>query len=214
MVGRVLCTSCPLFAALILLIGCGLTDNDPRATSTPEVGDLSGQWTTLDAPPRPTSWEPRDGLLFQSATGESLRYFSVLLDVSNLSWATYSSSLDGFSIDYPADWVVMTTDYQGHEGLAVYPPGTDSTANIPGGAKGIGFGWSNNYQEPTSSSLTDNGPVVIDGVAGNVYTVGELGHVIAAVFPYRDGWFGISADVESDLLIAVFQRMLESLNFS
>ncbi len=135
---------------------------------------------------------------------------------STITWTKYQNQLDGYTIDYPSNWLRTETSSAGHTGLALYPPGTNLNENVPGGPKGIGFTWveASQLTVPTNSAITESKPITIDGITGHLYTQRSLGTVITVTFPLKDGGFIMTADATSVVLTSVFQHMLQSLKFN
>jgi len=176
-----------------------------------------GQWLPYPSitSGQPAATLPPGAYIFRQPSGGFVEYIPPSTPVA-LAWTTYSNALDGFSVEYPVGWIVVKSSVNGHEGLAVYPPGTDPKANVPGGPAGIGIGWAGNYKLPaqTDPTVADVKLVTIDRLTGEIYTTSDMGTGITAAFPRDGGYVVLGVDARSDTLIAVFQYMLTHLHFS
>jgi len=172
------------------------------------------QWVHFSLGATPTV--PADGYFFKDTTGGFIVYQSPATPLATITWSSYRSQQDGYTIDYPSNWIRVETSSNGHTSLAFYPPGTDLKENVPGGPQGIDFRWTETYQptELTDTTITDIKPVTIDGITGQLYTQAALGSAIIVTFPLKGEGFIITADATSDILIYVFQHMLASLKFT
>lgn len=135
----------------------------------------------------------------------------------DIIWKTYVNDADGYSIEYPYNWVPIKIYYVGHEGMAIYPIGVDTNLTVQDGLKEIGLGWSPiNYQLPFTNpdDVAYSTPITVSRVDGTLYTQGVLGtNNVAAIFPYRGGYFGLGGTANTDDMIYVFRYMLASLKF-
>lgn len=197
------------------------------STSSQTGESSSGRWLPVPtpAPGQPTPTLPTGALVFKEPFGKEIAYIPSSTTTAQMTWKTYTSQQDGYTIDYPTDWIVAKTIDNGGEGVAFYPPGTDPNADIPGGPKGIMINWIDAYHppEPSDPTMGDVRSVTVDGVSGQVYTLGALGKAIIAAFPHKQGYLVLTAtltgvtttDVPEDfLIIDVFQHMLFSLRYS
>jgi hypothetical protein len=154
--------------------------------------------------------------VFRQPSGALVEYVSSPVAVPPTTSKTYTNQGDGYAIDYVADWIVVGTSNQGHAGITLYPPGTDVTANVPGGPAHISIGWTNEQAiipEPSDQHIADIRPITANGVTGQTYTIGVLGKGIVAVFPRKGGYVALSCSADSGDLIDACQRALGSLRF-
>lgn len=185
----------------------------PQPTATP-----LGQWITLPTASAAASTPtlPPGAFLFRGTFGGLVQYVPPSAQ-PQLSWKTYTNQADGYSISYPSDWIVTKSTTNGHQGLSLYPPGTDLHQDVPGGPQGITFGWTNDpnvIPTPTDPDIADLRAITIDGQNGQLYTVASLGRGINAVFPRPSGgYLALESSAEQDILLVVFQHMLNSLKF-
>ena len=196
--------------ALVTSIGIG-TYLINHSQSSPNT-----QWVRLppSTPGQPTPTAPPGGYLFKDAAGGFVVYHVPITPPSPITWMTYRNQQDGYTIDYPSNWVEVKSPSNGHDGFVFYPPGTDPHENVPSGPKGIGLGWTDTHMPvPTDPTVADSKSITIDGVHGQLYTQAGLGATITVIFPYKGGSFTLIADANSDTLIYVFQHMLDSLRF-
>jgi hypothetical protein len=204
---------------LVLATGVGawiyLAHRSSQSQAPQKRATLTGQWVH-SGPGQPTPTPPAGGYLFKDPTGGYVVYFPPSIVPTNIAWTTFDDTQGGYSINYPSTWVRVDGSSDGFSGLALYPPGTKLDENVPGGPEGIGFGWSQTAQlsPPTDPTVTDTTAIMVDGVAGHLYTQGSLGAAIIATFTHNGGTFVITVDAASDVLIYAFQHMLSSLKFS
>jgi hypothetical protein len=179
------------------------------------LGVSIGIWVYLSTRPQDASSHQINEYLFKNPAGGTVIYHLPATPPVAVTWKNYHNQQDGYSIDYPSNWVQVKDSSNGHSGQAFYPPGTNLNENIPGGAKGIGFRWigTSQLQIPTDSTITNLPPVTIQGVTGQLYTQASLGKTITAIFPSKGGSFILTGSADSDIFIYVFQHMLESLKF-
>lgn len=174
----------------------------------------TSQW--VHVPPGTTPTIPANGYLFKDTAGRFVVYYLPSTLPATITWTTYYNQQDGYSIDYPSNWIRIDHPAEGHSGWALYPPGTNLQENVPGSPSGIGFRWISDFQVPSPNdpSIADYKTLTVNGVNGHLYTQTALGSAIIAYFPHRGGSFVITVDATSDLLMYVFQHMLTSLKFS
>ena len=198
-----------LTVMVLLVVGCSLgakTTTTTQAASGTKWVDLRGK-AAQDA--------PAGAMLFRQPDGQLVGYVPSGA-ISGITWQAYQNSSDGYSVEYPEGWITQQSDNEGHQGLVVYPPGTDVSASIPGGAPGIGVGWVSSYtipsaDDPSVGALKD---IQASGVQGTLITQGALGSSMIAVFPRAGGYLFVSGDASTDTLIEVFLHMVSSLKFS
>ncbi len=206
-----------MIICILLLAGAGIwayQATRSQNTKTSQSQDTqTGQWVHL--PPGVTPTIPANGYLFKDPMGGLVLYHLPATPPSTITWAAYHNQQDGFTLDYPSNWMKIETPSNRHIGLALYPPGTNLNENVPGGPEGIGLRWATTYQPPAPADPTiiDIKYITLDGVKGQLYTRGSLGIAIIASFAYKGESFMLTTDAESDLLIYVFQHMLDSLKF-
>lgn len=194
----------------------GLTQPSPSSSSP--------VWVALPAATANQPALPAGTFVFRQPTGNSVALVLPPSSATAVSWATFRGQQDGFSIDYLTTWTKVEETHDGHEGFVVYPPGTASSQDIPGGAKGISVGWSSTFTPPADDdpTVTRLGPVASGETAGQLFTTGALGKSITAAFPRSGGHLLIvvnlsgvttAAQDQDLLLVATFQHMLTSLRF-
>ena len=152
-------------------------------------------------------------IIFKTPDGGYQTYTPPDTPPVDITWDTYVNAADRYSIAYPSNWQVVKTEYNGHEGISVYAPGTDPKDPS---TQFIGFGFASYYLLPQGSSeqSTYSYPITVDGINGTMYTQGVLGSgSIAAVFQYAQGSFGVGSSVSDPDFIYIYNYMLNSLNF-
>lgn len=175
------------------------------------------QWTRVSSSGHgysaPTA--PPSGYVFKDATGAWVTYAPPSSTPPGFTWSSYTNQEDGLTVEYPASWIRVTTTSSQHSGLALYPPGTDLGANAPGGPSGVGLRWFAEYQPPAANDPTvaDLHKITVDGREGTLYTQDSLGPSITVVVPDKGGEIVLTADASSNVLIYVFQHVLESMKF-
>jgi len=152
-------------------------------------------------------------IIFKSPDGGTQEYYPPTTPPVSVTWGRYVNADDRFSIDYPSNWQVVKTQYNGHEGISLYLPGTDPTDP---NAQYIGFGTASYYLLPAVNSLesTYTYGITVGSTNGTMYTQGVLGNgSVAAVFSYEQGSFGLGSNVSDPDFIYVYNYMLQSLTF-
>lgn len=200
-----------LIICIILLVSAGIWTY--LAIRSPNRQASQSQWVHL--PPGATPTIPANAYLFKDPMGALVVYYLPATPPATITWTTYQNQQDGYTIDYPSNWMKIETSSDGHIGLALYPPGTNLNENVPGGPEGIGLRWMKTYQSPapTDPTITYIKPITIDGVTGQLYTQGSLENAIIAIFAYKGESFILTTDTGSDVIIYAFQHMLDSLKF-
>lgn len=193
----------------------------PTPAATTQIGTTvsvatapyAGRWIPINSA-NPAK-VPASDLEVRDVTGRLKVYVLPNIGPTGISWRTYRDTVDRFSVSYPSNWIAVRARHLGHEHLTVYPPGTNSQSNVPGGAPGIGIGWTNQYRQPSANDplIAGRHVVRVGGVSGYAYTVGGLGLQTIAAFPHGGGSVVLGGDAVTDELIYVFQHMLASLRF-
>ncbi|GEM_PF-5801074 len=200
----------------------GTTTQQGQSNPSPQSQQYAtGQTNPVNAPPIGTNGSPLVSstsflsqlLYFKNAQGQIVPYVPGSVSPSLFSWGVYNNTDDKYSIEYPKNWIVVKNIDNGHEGLSIYPPNADLSASQ---AQSIGLGWSSNYHLPSidAATISFQTSITVSGILGQLYTQGSLGaNNIAAMFPYRFGYFGIGGSASSDELIYVLDHMLSTLKF-
>lgn len=152
-------------------------------------------------------------IIFESPDGGTQVYTPPATPPVDVTWGRYVNTNDRYAIDYPINWQVVKTDYNGHEGVSLYAPGTDPTNP---NAQYIGFGLASYYLLPAGQSQQNSYsyPVTIESIAGTMYTQGELGTgSMALVAQTAQGYFGMGSNISSPSFIYIYNYMLQSLTF-
>lgn len=188
--------------------GSGSTQQNSSNTNSGSGGSNNGS-----SPANGGSSSNQIPIIFKAPDGGTQEYYPPTTPPVDITWGRYVNADDRFSIDYPTNWQVEKTEYNGHEGISLYLPGTDpSNPN----AQYIGFGMASYYLLPAVNSLesTYTYGIVIGSTNGTMYTQGVLGSgSVAAVFSYEQGSFGLGSNVSDPDFIYVYNYMLQSLTF-
>jgi hypothetical protein len=149
-------------------------------------------------------------IVFKDSDGNLHTYEPPITPPISVNWVRYVNNQDHYSIDYPADWQVTKTIYNGHEGIFLYMPGINPNSKD---AQSIAFvGWKADY---LISSSTYANQILLNGIPGTIYTNGPLGSSsIAAVFHYANGYFAIGSSSSDEVFSYIFDQMLRSLIFT
>lgn len=160
---------------------------------------------TLTSAPPPTSID----IVFINENGGYFTYVPPDVPPIDVTWVKYINYQDHYSIEYPVDWLVVKSSYNGHEGITLYMPGDQGNIDKPS----IAFvGWNANY---LTSTAKYTGQIILNGTPGTIYTNGPLGpSSIAAVFQYPNGYFALGSSTSGSIFIYVFDHMLRSLEFN
>lgn len=191
----------------------GVTNGSPN-TSTSTAGNQQNNpnnsqtsQSSVGSPSTPIQ------IIFKTPDGGTQVYTPPATPPVDITWGRYVNAADRYSIDYPTNWQVVKTSYNGHEGVSLYLPGTNpSDPN----AQYIGFGLASYYLLPAQNSQdsTYSYPISIGSTNGTMYTQGVLGNgSVAAVFQYEQGSFGLGSNVSDPDFIYVYNYMLQSLTF-
>jgi hypothetical protein len=152
-------------------------------------------------------------IIFKTPDGGTEIYTPPATPPVDVTWGRYTNPDDRYSIDYPTNWQVVKTAYNGHEGVSLYLPGTNpSDPNV----QYIGFGLATYYLLPGQNSQqnTYSYPITVGSTNGTMDTQGVLGNgSMAAVFSYEQGSFGLGSNVSDPDFIYVYNHMLQSLTF-
>jgi hypothetical protein len=153
-------------------------------------------------------------IVFKSPDGSTFTYIPPGTPPDEIRWAEYTNHNDKYSLIYPYNWQFFYSIINGHEGIALYPPGVN-----PSDSKSpyIGFGMSDDFHLPTAGQAqgTYLTQITVDGIAGGLYTNGPIGNsYIASVMPYSENYFGLGVS-KSDVTFAyVYYYMINSVNFN
>jgi hypothetical protein len=183
----------------------GGAGNAGGSSSGGQGGSQGGQGASGPTPTPPTDIE----IVFVNENGEFWTYVPPAVPPIDVNWLRYTNHQDHYSIEFPADWLVVTSYYNGHEGITLYRPGASGSIDKPS----IAFvGWKANY---LSSTAKYSGQIVLKGTPGTLYTNGPLGpSSVAAVFEYPNGFFALGSSISDPVFIYVFDHMLRSLEFN
>ncbi len=148
-------------------------------------------------------------IVFIGSDGKAQTYVPPTTPPAQITWARYTNNLEKYSIEYPSNWQIVTTQYRGHEAIFIYAPGANpSDPNV----QYISYGWSS-YFYPPNASYT--GSFAQDGVPGTIYTNGSLGSsFIAGVFQYYNGFLVLNNNISDEVFAYIFNHMILSLNFN
>src|SRR6266571_3539194 len=106
-----------LVVSVGVLIGINLV-NRPQIQPTP-----SNQWAQIP-PPKPGQAQPTSpagAFLFKNATGGFVVYYPPTTPPASITWMAYHNIQDGYTIDYPSNWMKIENTSDGHTDLALYP---------------------------------------------------------------------------------------------
>ncbi len=154
-------------------------------------------------------------IIFQNPDGTTFTYIPPSTPPGEVRWGRYSNTKSKYAINYPSNWQFLySTDSNGFEGVALYPPGVDpNDANSPF----IGFGMSASFLLPAASNIAGAyvTPLTVDGIHGSLYTNGSLGaSYIASTLSYSSNYFGLGASKSDATFAYVYYYMLNSLTFN
>ena len=211
----------PMVAMMVVFVaiaaGVYVSSNGEPSSQTvapqPTVSVSQERWVSLpdSAPGQPTPSLPEGAIAFPNSMGRLVAYLPSRIVTA--SWQTYTNDQDGYSVDYPSDWIRVQGSEAGHETITVYPPDADLQQSVPGSSRGISAGVRVDYEPPAPGNprIANLKSITIDGVSGQLYTVSALGRSIIVAFPLQKGTLVLEADADSDSMIDVFQHMLGSL---
>ncbi len=148
-------------------------------------------------------------IIFKNEEGDYFTYIPPAIPPVDVIWMRYINHQDHYAIDYPSDWQMVKSNFNGHEGITLYMPGDAGNIDKPS----IAFvGWKADY---LSSSASYTGPIIVSGTPGTIYTNGPLGlSSISAVFQYANGYFALGSSASNPVFVYVFDHMLRSLDFN
>jgi hypothetical protein len=148
-------------------------------------------------------------LVFVDENGEYWTYVPPEIPPINVTWVRYINYQDNYSIEYPSEWEVIKSDYNGHESITLYMPGDPANIDRPS----IAFvGWRANY---LSSTAKYTGKITLNGTPGTIYTNGPFGKSsVGAVFQYSKDYFALGSSASDEIFIYVFDHMLRSIEFN
>lgn len=180
--------------------------NSGTGGSAPQTGNQNVDQSLTGPTPTPAT---DINIVFVNENGEYWTYEPPAVPPIETSWVRYTNHQDNYSIEYPANWLVVKSDYNGHEGITLYMPGDLQNIDKPS----IAFvGWKANY---LSSTAKYSGEIILKGYPGTIYTNGPLGpSSVAAVFEYSGGFFALGSSTSNPVFIYVFDHMLRSLEFN
>lgn len=186
------------------------SSNSSGGGSGSNGGSSQGGLGQQTNPPQPTPTPVTDiQIKFVKENGEYWTYVAPAIPPINTNWVKYINYQDHYSIEYPSDWVVIKSNYNGHEGITLYMPGDTGNIDKPS----IAFvGWKADYLNSMSSY---SGPIILRGTPGTIYTNGAFGiSSVAAVFQYNYGYFALGSSTSNDIFMYVFDHMLRSIEFN
>jgi len=189
------------------------SNNSTSTTTGGSTQNTTGSSQTLQSSGvSPTPATPIQ-IIFKAPGGGTQVYIPPVTPPVDITWGRYVNAADRYSIDYPTNWQVVKTEYNGHEGVSIYLPGTN-----PGdpNVQYIGFGLATYYLLPgqNSQQSTYSYPISVGSTNGTMDTQGVLGNgSMAAVFSYEQGSFGLGSNVSDPDFIYVYNYMLQSLTF-
>lgn len=190
------------------------TNSSP--TNSTSQNTSNGQQDSQNSPTNSDSGSTNSNniqIIFKTPGGVYQTYTPPVTPPVDVTWDTYVNVADRYSIDYPSNWQVIKTEYNGHEGVSLYAPGTDPSDPS---TQFIGFGLATYYLLPQGNSQqnTYSYPINVSGINGTMYTQGVLGNgSVAAVFQYAQGSFGMGSSVSDPDFIYIYNYMLQSLSF-
>jgi len=154
-------------------------------------------------------------VVFKNPDGTTTTYIPPGTPPGEVRWGRYTNNRDKYALNYPVNWqFIFSIDADGHEGVALYPPGVDS--NNPNSPY-IGFGLSESFHLPAADNSVNAyvTKIKIDGVDGDLYTDGPLGNsYIASVLRYSNKYFGLGSRISDPTFAYVYYYMLYSLTFN
>lgn len=149
-------------------------------------------------------------IIFKDENGELMIYNPPSGSTISQGWLLYINKQDGFEIEIPDNWQINKTQYNGHEGVILYPPGEDiSKVDV----QSISFvPWQSDY---LTTSATYTSPILINGISGNIYTKGIMGSspVAAVLQPYKK-YFALGSSSSDASFLNIFDHMLRSVKFT
>jgi len=168
----------------------------------------SAQNNFLNSAPTPTPVTDIQ-IVFANEYGGYFTYVPPVIPPIDVAWMKYINYQDHYSIEYPSDWEIVKTTYNGHEGVTLYMPVDAGNIDRPS----IAFvGWLVDY---LSSSASYTGKIILNGVPGTIYTNGPLGpSSVAAVFQYTSGYLALGSSTSNPVFVYVFDHMLRSIDFN
>src|SRR5579859_7112789 len=155
-----------LFTVLVVAIGAEIWIYLAHQSNQSQ-NSSNNRWVHLPPvkPGEPTPTTPARGYLFTDGLGGFVVYNLPSTTPVTITWTTYRNQQDGYTIDYPSSWIQVKSTSKGHDWLVFYPPGTDSNANVPGGPKGTGLGWTETQMPiPTDPTVAGIKPITVNGV--------------------------------------------------
>lgn len=172
----------------------------------------TGHWISTDTN---TSSAIPDGSFGFKTLGGQVIYTPPSNPPVQVTWQRYSNVQDGYSMDSPSNWQEVNTPSQGHAQWQICPPDTDVNAQQPGPPPCVNYGWERHLAIPSASdpAAETNRLVMVDGIAGSVYTEAGMGASISAIFPLKSGDVYLTADADSDAAMYAFTHMLGSIHF-
>lgn len=148
-------------------------------------------------------------IVFKNQDGTYFTYVPPAVPPVDVSWLRYINYQDHYAIDYPANWQMVKTTYNGHEAITLYSPTDANNIDKPS----LAFvGWKADY---LTSSANYTGTITLNDIGGTVYTNGPLGlSSVAAVFQYKYGYFAFGSSSTNPVFIYIFDHMLRSIDFN
>lgn len=153
-------------------------------------------------------------MVFLNPDGTTTTYIPPGTPPDEIRWAEYTNHNDKYAIIYPYNWKFFYSVSDGHEGIALYPPGVDP---LDSKSPYIGFGMTDDFHVPIAGEAqgTYLTPIIVDGETGGLYTNGPLGNsFIASVISYNGKYFGLGSSKSDATFAYVYFYMINSINFN
>lgn len=153
-------------------------------------------------------------ITFQNPDGSTFVYIPPGTPPDEVRWARYVNHNDKYSLNFPSNWQFFYSIDNGHEGVALYPPGTnpkDLTTPY------LGFGVTDSFLLPGANNTNRAfiTPIVVDGLNGKLYTNGALGNsYIASAISYSGRFFGLGSSKSTTTFAYIYYYMINSLKFN
>jgi hypothetical protein len=153
-------------------------------------------------------------IIFQNPDGTTFTYIPPGTPPDEVRWGRYTNAKEKYAINYPSNWQFVYSLEDGHEGVALYPPGVNQ--NDPK-SPFIGFGITSSFLLPAGGDTANAQitSIVVDGVSGDLYTNGPLGSsYIASILSYSGKYFGLGGSKSDATFAYVYYYMINSLTFN
>ncbi len=178
--------------------GTGGTQGNPGSQATqPSSTPTPTQVSMSNNPPQ---------IIFIGPDGQQQIYTPPATPPVEVTWTRYTNVQDHYTIEYPANWQIITEDNEGQERVFIYMPGADP--DDPN-TQYIKFGMSTSFTPPQANY---SGSFTLHGVQGTVYTNGVLGtSYIAAALKYTNGFLVLNNNISEEIFLYIFNYMLYSI---